>query len=189
MQQDPETRGRIKITDPFSRALAPVRRKERDIQTQDLLLIKIMQLKVYCQLRGTAHLDFILTKAIASPESVAEVEDRHLGAWLVSQFKSDLFHVHRDTRAGKDKRPHLRVNLAGLNRMRMRKLQVKLVQKVIHMRYQETEPEGWEELLAQYSEFLVALFSELECSYPQSKRQRILTTFETVSVANWMIRL
>jgi len=63
--------------------------------------------------------------------------------------------MHRDTRAEKDRRPHLRVNLAGLNRMRMRKLQVKLVKKVIHMRYHETEPEGWEELLAQYSEFLV----------------------------------
>lgn len=98
----------------------------------------------------------MLTKTIVLPEAVGEIEDSQLGAWLVSQFKSDLFQVHCDTRAGKDKRPHIRVNLAGLNRMRMRKMQVKLVQKVIHMRYHKTEPEGWEKLLAQYSEFLVA---------------------------------
>ncbi|KAF2020408.1 hypothetical protein BU24DRAFT_487039 [Aaosphaeria arxii CBS 175.79] len=84
------------------------------------------------------------------PDAVQEADDVHLGAWLVNQFKSDLFHAHWDTRPEKDKRPHLRINLAGLNRMRMRKLQVKLAQQVIHMRYHETEPKGWEDLLSQY---------------------------------------
>ena len=35
--------------------------------------------------------------------------------------------------------------------MRMRKLQVKLVQQVLHMRYRKTEPKGWEDLLEKYS--------------------------------------
>ena len=73
-----------------------------------------------------------------------------LGRWLVDQFRSDLFDLRRDPKS-KDRRPHLKINLAGLNRMRMRKLQVKLVQQVLHMRYRKTEPKGWEDLLEKYS--------------------------------------
>lgn len=69
----------------------------------------------------------------------------------MEQFRKDLFDIYRDQRPGKDNRPHLLVNLAALNRMRMRKLQVKLVQEVLRMRYEKTEPKGWEDLLEQYS--------------------------------------
>ena len=73
-----------------------------------------------------------------------------LGRWLVDQFRSDLFDLRQDPKS-KDAKPHLKINLAGLNRMRMRKLQVKLVQQVLHMRYRKTEPKGWEDLLEKYS--------------------------------------
>ncbi len=52
---------------------------------------------------------------------------------------------------GKDVGVHLKLNLAGLNRMRMRKLQVNLVQRILQMRYHEREPNDWEDLLEKYS--------------------------------------
>ncbi|KAK7751241.1 hypothetical protein SLS62_006786 [Diatrype stigma] len=45
---------------------------------------------------------------------------------------------------------HVKLNLAGLHRMRMRKLQMKLARVILHMRYGEEEPAGWERLLDEY---------------------------------------
>jgi hypothetical protein len=71
--------------------------------------------------------------------------------WLMSLFSNDIFRIWGAPQPVEDTRPHLKVNLAGLNRMQMRKLQYKLVEKVLEMRYTGKEPEGWEDLLERYS--------------------------------------
>lgn len=55
-------------------------------------------------------------------------------------------------------RVHVKLNLAGLHRMRMRKLQMKLVRVVLHMRYDDREPAVWERLLDEYSKLLISQF-------------------------------
>ncbi|KLU87172.1 hypothetical protein MAPG_06175 [Magnaporthiopsis poae ATCC 64411] len=47
---------------------------------------------------------------------------------------------------------HIEVSFAALNRMRMRKLQMLLVQRILHMRYHNEMPEDWEYLLRKYVE-------------------------------------
>jgi hypothetical protein len=54
-------------------------------------------------------------------------------------------------------KPSLKVSIAALHRMRMRKLQGQLVQQVLHMRYKTTEPKGWEYSLEKYSTFITRL--------------------------------
>lgn len=48
---------------------------------------------------------------------------------------------------------HLVVNFAGLQRMRMRKLQIELVNRVVSMHFKEEEPSDWESLLKEYSKW------------------------------------
>ncbi|KAF2191732.1 hypothetical protein K469DRAFT_555567 [Zopfia rhizophila CBS 207.26] len=84
------------------------------------------------------------------PNPVQEDEDVELGRWLVHTFRDILFNIRRDQEAGKNTRPHLTVDLARLNQMRRLKLQAKLIQQVLHMRYHMTEPKGWEDSLEQY---------------------------------------
>lgn len=114
---------------------------------------------------------------VALSDPIPQHEDVKLGEELVKSFRDDLFEIRRDEpvpgnpvmrwlnhkrRANKSKgvenatKPRLKVNIAGLNRMRMRKLQIQLVQQVLHMRYEKTEPKGWEDLLEKYSRFIAA---------------------------------
>lgn len=105
------------------------------------------------------------------PKPIEEEEGMEFEPWLTNQFKDDIFKILRPPKGSEQtilqslnvgelmnsflgrekKKPKLRLNLAGLNRMRMRKLQVKLIQQVLHMHYYRTEPKGWEEILEQYS--------------------------------------
>lgn len=71
--------------------------------------------------------------------------------WLMSLFRKSIFRTWGAPQPKEDARPHLRVNLAGLNRMHMRKLQYKLVKEALEMSYTKKEPEGWEDLLERYS--------------------------------------
>ncbi len=83
-----------------------------------------------------------------------EEADRELGKWLVALHRRDLFSAvkREDQKPGSN--IDLKLSFAALNRMRMRKLQVKLVQRILRMRYEAEEPEDWEELLKNYSELL-----------------------------------
>lgn len=45
----------------------------------------------------------------------------------------------------------LDVSFAGLQRMRMRKLQIELVNRVMSMHFKNKEPDDWESLLKEYS--------------------------------------
>lgn len=56
---------------------------------------------------------------------------------------------HRET--GMAKRRTLVVSFAGLQRMRLRKLQIELVNRVIGMHFKGEEPSDWEMLLKEYS--------------------------------------
>jgi hypothetical protein len=85
--------------------------------------------------------------------------DAVLEKWLVDHHRTDLFHIHSKqketgTAPRKDVGVHLRLNLAGVSRMRMRKLQAKLAERILQMHYHEDEPKDWEDLLDQYSELL-----------------------------------
>jgi hypothetical protein len=46
---------------------------------------------------------------------------------------------------------YMQVSFAELQRMRLRKLQIKLVRHAVRMRYSNKESQGWEETLKQYS--------------------------------------
>jgi hypothetical protein len=50
-----------------------------------------------------------------------------------------------------DQKRYMQVSFAELQRMRLRKLQIKLVRHAVRMRYSNKESEGWEETLQQYS--------------------------------------
>lgn len=43
------------------------------------------------------------------------------------------------------------VSLAGLQRMRMRKLQIELANRVMSMHFKNEEPHDWENLMKEYS--------------------------------------
>jgi hypothetical protein len=45
------------------------------------------------------------------------------------------------------------ISFAGLQRMRLRKLQANLANRVMTMRFKGEEPRDWEELLKEYSKF------------------------------------
>jgi hypothetical protein len=95
--------------------------------------------------------------------------------WLIDHYGDDIFSIFGNEneasspitqllepfRTRTEKAPsggnpevHVKLNLAGLNRMHMRKLQAKLVQRILLMGYYQEEPDDWESLLEQYSKVL-----------------------------------
>jgi hypothetical protein len=54
---------------------------------------------------------------------------------------------------GDDENTSFRINLAELQRMYLRKMQCKLANHVVDMRFRDKEPEGWEEDLQAYSKY------------------------------------
>lgn len=67
----------------------------------------------------------------------------------------------------RDKR-QLDVSFAGLQRMRIRKLQVELVNRVMSMHFMNEEPNDWENLMKEYSKWNPALIYLSESCTPAS---------------------
>jgi len=65
--------------------------------------------------------------------------------------KSSCNGSEKEQTDGSRRRGHIEVNIAELQRMRMRKLQIKLVYQAVQMRYSGKESKDWEETLQQYS--------------------------------------
>lgn len=66
----------------------------------------------------------------------------------------------RNTRFPVEVLERLRVSFAEMQRMHLRKLQIKLVQHAVAMRSSGKEPDGWESDLAGYSKLLALRFSK-----------------------------
>lgn len=66
-------------------------------------------------------------------------------------FRSKTFDIKRLPKEA-EAQVTIRLSLAALNRMRMRRLQMKLSHRIMRMHYYEEMPEDWETLLVQYSE-------------------------------------
>jgi hypothetical protein len=94
---------------------------------------------------------------------------RFIKYWFKGRIKAnrvDTSKKTKKTRKEKKKRKkalplprRLRVSLAELQRMHLRKLQVKLAKNAVDMRYDELEPPDWEKNLQDYSNsppFLIA---------------------------------
>ena len=62
-----------------------------------------------------------------------------------------------------------RVSFAEMQRMKLRRLQIRLVNHAVSMSTSDQEPKGWEEDLAQYSEFML-LISYLHGNIPPRRR-------------------
>ncbi|KAF1951815.1 hypothetical protein CC80DRAFT_495708, partial [Byssothecium circinans] len=75
--------------------------------------------------------------------------DRQIDALLLYLHSEDIFHAHR-TPTGNQTETTLVLSFAALNRMRMRKLQAQLVEKIMLMHFRNEIPEGWEDLLSKY---------------------------------------
>lgn len=86
-------------------------------------------------------------------------EKTGLGSWLINHHYDDLFGDSSPSGQVNDPETnaahHWNLSLAGLNRLRLRKLQMQLVQRVLHMRYYREEPEDWEDLLDKYGRNLI----------------------------------
>ncbi|KAI0110960.1 hypothetical protein F4776DRAFT_674317 [Hypoxylon sp. NC0597] len=72
--------------------------------------------------------------------------------WLVKLHKHTLmYRLHHQGRTINDDEPDgYRINLSDLQRMRLRRLQAKLVQDVVNLRFGNEEPLGWDHDLHQY---------------------------------------
>ncbi|KAM0457260.1 hypothetical protein ACHAO4_003057 [Trichoderma viride] len=99
-----------------------------------------------------------------------DTEEESLAKFLVQHLRDDIFSldVHQTAvasfssllesktfnikRLTKEAEPQvtIRLSLAALNRMRMRRLQMKLSHRIMRMHYYEEMPEDWETLLVQY---------------------------------------
>jgi hypothetical protein len=59
---------------------------------------------------------------------------------------------------------HMQVSISELQRMRLRKLQIKLVRQAIQMHYStDEEAEGWEETLQQYGNVPLSSRATFKC--------------------------
>jgi hypothetical protein len=78
-----------------------------------------------------------------------------MGIRVIEDYRDDLFSLTKVHIAGANNtqstKPRLELSLAALNRSRIRKLQMKLVQHILYMRYYKEEPKYWEDLLKEYS--------------------------------------
>ncbi|OTB04875.1 hypothetical protein M426DRAFT_22491 [Hypoxylon sp. CI-4A] len=106
------------------------------------------------------------------PRSAIDQDEYDLRRMLVRHFQEDIFEVFEnqgllsfsriirhlfgikqeyDEEARRPERQVVvRLSLAALNRMRMRRLQIKLAEKITRMHYYEEWPDDWEGLLDQY---------------------------------------
>lgn len=75
---------------------------------------------------------------------------------LLRYFKHDIFitfpSYDKVVDSPKSMKRQLEVSFAGLQRMRMRKLQIELVNRVISMHFKNKELNDWESLMKEYSE-------------------------------------
>jgi hypothetical protein len=84
------------------------------------------------------------------------------GAWAVQHHRLNLLSLQR---VGNSNDGDIWVNFAELQRMRLRKLQIQLVDQAIKMHYDRTEVDDWENTLQKYSMFF---FSSLFTSRQQA---------------------
>lgn len=72
-------------------------------------------------------------------------------AWLLEYFEEDLFKAYPSSRQDvENPKSHLVISFAALHRMRLRKLQIQLVNRVMTMHFKREEPSDWEDLLKEY---------------------------------------
>jgi hypothetical protein len=105
-----------------------------------------------------------LIEKIYKPESSWFEVLRHLGrkrsARNTEAPRSNQNHNDQERRAPNDQRSasnhdheqSYRINFSELQRLRLRQLQRKLVQHIVDLRYDATEPSGWADDLRQYGE-------------------------------------
>lgn len=66
-------------------------------------------------------------------------------------FRSKIFNIKKHKEEEAEPQVTVRLSLAALNRMRMRRIQIKLSHRIMRMHYFKEMAKDWETLLIQYS--------------------------------------
>jgi hypothetical protein len=114
------------------------------------------------------HKDNLISE-LREPESsfISKIYDqyfKHMTKTSSGTTSKEPHDDHKTVKSTKWEARRFRVSFAELQRMHLRKLQIKLAKHVVDMHYSNRESEGWEETLRQYSKY-----------YPLSYIIRIIT--------------
>jgi hypothetical protein len=85
--------------------------------------------------------------------SAEEIDYEESGAWTLKHHQKGLLQKHDISESASGNLGHISINLAELHRMRLRKLQIKLVHQAVNMHYTAIEAGDWEDTLQQYSTY------------------------------------
>ncbi|KAM0522386.1 hypothetical protein ACHAPE_001975 [Trichoderma viride] len=83
-------------------------------------------------------------------EDIFSLDIHQISAASLSVLKSKVFNTKRLIKKEAEPQVTTRLSLEALNRMRMRRLQMKLSNRIMQMHYFEEIPKDWETLLVQY---------------------------------------
>jgi hypothetical protein len=93
------------------------------------------------------------------PQAWDKSHEKEFGEWTLNHHQQGLLEKHPISTSAAGSSGHVSINFAELHRMRLRKLQIKLVHQAVNMRYTGVEADGWEETLEQYSEYFINTIS------------------------------
>ncbi|KAM0258097.1 hypothetical protein ACHAQJ_004002 [Trichoderma viride] len=118
------------------------------------LIEKISKPKEYC-FGALRHLGHQCSTRVAETQNDSAANDRKSTDVCVNQGKTasiEKYATNNEPRVGVEQ--GYRINLAELQRLRLRQLQRKLVQHVVDLRYDAAEPVGWADDLRDYVQTL-----------------------------------